>query len=433
MSAPKQTKAKTDASAEKIAKTQVETKPKVATKEVKPKEKATKEVEVKAEPAAKVVKEAKEQKDAKAKEVKAPKEVKLPKAPKEPKEDADVRARVQLASVLNINISQARCATHVKQHLGDEAAEKTVKDLRVALKAANDAGNAAVAETLRAQLVTAAKNLVRISSETPIAIAVVNDCLAKELLRHGMDRAIAGERKIVDVGHLHEACAGLTFSPIYGTCPIWLTYDNLSKEAKAEAKAKAEAEAKTEAKADEAEVEESSKNSFYTYIENALKTVKKEEPYKTMRVSNRVREYVAELVAQGIARITSLARIIVQRIVGVRTMNADHVKVVVHMLMADAGRSAESIQAISNIIDEKLALYHTHLNGEREKKTRALDSTQLAALERKQREATLSRKKKLADALRTRAFEVATRVKALVAETAQLEPQVLADRAAAAH
>lgn len=348
-----------------------------------------------------------------------------PKAAEKPADGKtdDAPGRVQLANVLHINISQARCATHLKQHLGDEATEAQVKTLRGELKVALEKGDATATADLRAKLTAAAKTLVRISSETPIAVAVVWDCAVKELLRRGMDRAIAADRKIVDIGHIHEGEV-LSLGPLYAKCPIWASYDPEAEAA--QKKDKGAAKAEEVEPADAAEADESSKNSFYTYVENALKTVKKEDAYKTMRVSNRVREYVAELVAQGIARNTALSRIIVQRIVGVRTMNADHVKVVVNMLMADAGRSAAEVGAVTSLIDEKLALYHNHLKSEREKKVRTLDASQLEAHTAKQNELQLARKKKLAELMRKRAVDSANAHKALNAEIATLEPQVRA-------
>lgn len=325
--------------------------------------------------------------------------------------------RIQLANVLHINISQARCATHLKQHLGDETIEAQVKALRGELKLALEKGDAAGAAGLREKVAAAGKALVRISSETPIAVAVVWDSAVKELLRYGMDRAIAADRKIVDVTHLHEgdAAGALTLGPLYAKCQLWAGFNAETEVALKKDKAAPKDETEPEAE------EESSKNSFYTYVENSLKTVKKEEAYKAMRVSNRVREYVAELVTQGIGRNTALSRIIVQRIVGARTMNADHVKVVVNMLMTDAGRRDSEIEAITKQIDEKLALYHGHLQGERAKKSSALSPEEKSAIAQKIADSSLARKKKQAEALRKRAVESANASKALTAEVLQLE------------
>jgi hypothetical protein len=376
----------------------------------KPAEKpAEKQTEKQVKPA--VEKAAKPAAEAKPAAVKAPAQ--------ETGDSAESHGRIQLANVLHINISQARCATHLKQHLGDDAIESQVKALRAELKTAQDKSDGAAVAALREKIAAAGKSLVRISSETPIAVAVVWDCAVKELLRRGMDRAIAADRKIVDVTHLHEgdAAAALTLSPLYLKCQLWSSFNVDHENAlKKERTAKVE-----EAPVDGAEDDDQSKNSFYTYVENALKTVKKDEQYKTMRVSNRVREYVAELVTQGIGRNTALSRIIVQRIVGVRTMNADHVKVVVNMLMADSGRTETEINAITTLIDEKLALYHNHLQSERAKKVRSLDADQQAALAQKNKEITLARKKKQAELLRKRAVDNANAAKALIAEVSTLE------------
>jgi hypothetical protein len=364
----------------------------------------------------------------------------------------DKKSRVQLATVLSINISQARCATHLKQNLGDETIEGEIKELRKALKTSKASGEAGEQTALKAQIAEKAKALVRISSETPIASAVIWDSAVKELLRHGMDQAIASDRKIVDASHIHDGTPeSLVHYPLYSKCEIWRSYDpeheeelkkgraasnkvakevreaKKASEEKGGRKGKAAAPAPAPAPAgvppapeEEDDDGEASKTTFCTYVENALKTVKKDDPYKSMRVSNRVREYLSELVAQGLARQALLARIIVQRVMGVRTMNTDHVKAVVHMLMADEGRTPEQIEAVTSSIDEKLGVYHDHLQSEKEKKAAALDDDKKQDNEKKKREAELGRKKKQIEQAKRRAVEAAQKAKELTAETAAL-------------
>lgn len=378
-------------------------------------------------------------------------------APAEHADAAVKRTRVQLAHILGVDVSQARCATHLKQNLGDETVEGEIKDLRAALKKAKEDG--ADLEPIKAQIAEKSKALVRISGETPIAAAVIWDGAVKEILRHGMDQAIASDRKIVDTSHLHDGSpSSLVYYPLFIKCEIWDQYDQdheeelkkaraaSNKAAKEALEAKKAAEEKgakgvkgvkgAKAPAAEEDGEEDNesptKTTFYTYVENALKTVKKDEPYKSMRVSNRVREYLSELVAQGIARQALLARIIVQRVMGVRTMNADHVKAVVHVLMADEGRTPEQINQVTGQIDEKLNLYHEHLTDEKVKKAAALDEAKKAEIERKKHEFDLNRKKKQAELAKKRAIEAAQKAKDLSAETALLEPLVAKEKAEAA-
>jgi hypothetical protein len=344
-----------------------------------------------------------------------------------PAEEQDAtKRRVQLSAVLGISISQARCATHLKQNLGDDAVEAEIKALRAALKAAKDAG--ADLAPLKAQIAEKSKTLVRISSETPIAAAVTWDAAVKELLRHGMEQAIAGDRKIVDTAHLHAGnVAELTHYPLYNKCEGWTSYDPAHEEelrkdrAAANKAAKDAREAKkgapaAEDDANDEDAPDGTKTTFNTYVESALKTVKKDEAYAHMRVSNRVREYLSELVAQGLARLAQLARIIVQRVVGVRTMNSDHMKAVLHVLMADEGRTPEQINSVAGQIDERLALYHGHLSSERAKKAAALDGPQRVEHERKQRELDHARKLRQADLATRRARDATEKARALTAE-----------------
>lgn len=366
------------------------------------------------------------------------------------------KSRVQLAMVLEISISQARCATHLKQSLGDEAIEAQIKELREELKAAKDAkdltpaAKSAKVDGLKKKIADLSKSIVRMSSETPIATATVMDNMAKELLMFGMDMAIASDRKIVEVSHLHEGNPeNLVYYPIFSKLPTYAGFnpeneEELRKKRAAENKAAKEAReakkaaeekkagaaraARPPAKAARADAEEDddeegaehTKTTFFTYVENAIKIVKQNEPYRTMRVSNRMRECLSDIIAEAINRLACLARILVTRVMGVRTMNADHVKAVVHMLIADAGRPADQIDEVEAQINAKLALYHEHLKAERAKKFSHLDAEKKAELERKKVESDIARKKKQAEQAQARSVEAAARAKSLAAETEKL-------------
>lgn len=355
------------------------------------------------------------------------------------------KPRVQLSTVLNINISQARCATHLKQNLGDVDIEREIKTLRATMKVSKAAGGDVT--ELKAQITEKSKALVRISSETPIAAAVIWDGAVKEILIHGMDQAIVCDRKIVDTVHLHEGSPeSLVYYPLYSKCDVWSSYDptyeaelkkDRAKENKELRDAKKDGVKTTKVVAKAVEVSEdepedddhTTKTTFYTYVENALKTVKKNELYKSMRVSNRVREYLSELVAQGIARQAMLARIIVQQVMGVRTMNAGHVKAVVNVLMADEGRTSEQIEHVTSQIDEKLCVYSEHLKVEKDKKAAALDDDTKIENEYKRSESDLNRKKKQAEIATKRASDAAQKAKTLFDEASTLEPIVAANKA----
>lgn len=382
----------------------------------------------------------------------------------------DKKTRTQLAMVLNINISQARCATHLKQNLGDEETETEIKELRARLAAAKEASQAQdVLDAFKAQIAEKSKKLVRISSATPIAVAVICDSTVKELLRHGMDAAHAAESKVVNPIHLHMGKPeDLVYFPLYDKCDVWNKYSEeredelkrakaaaakVAKEARDAAKAAlappvvavpavapAAAPKKKKAAAVVAPVvvappppvvadDDGVKTTFNTYVENALKAVRLEnkEKYDTLRVTNRIRTYLSDLVIQMIARQAKLARVMVQMIMGVRTMNDGHVKAAVNILMTDSNRSNEQIKLVTDQVNEKLKLYTNHTDSERKKKHDSLDEDKRTDIRRKQLENDLQRKNKQASNAEAQAIKAAKRCKELKVEADKLQKDITAD------
>lgn len=296
------------------------------------------------------------------------------------------KTRQQLTSILDLSISQARCHTHLKANLGDEAIETEIRELRTQLKTATPAA----AEEIKTKIFTLSKKIVRISSECPIATAIIMDQFVRTLLIHGMDQAKILNRKIVDIQHLYLGnVSQFPLFPLVENLPTWKSSATTAVEVKAEAAVETKVEAAAETVSEEA-----SKTTFFTYVENSLKRIKVAEAYKGMRVSNRVRDFLSELIVESISRISTLSRIIVQTVIGVRTMNADHIKAVILILMADAGRSAADALTVTTQIDEKIKLYRTHLVAEREKKLSALSEDKKNEFVAKQKDSETARKQK---------------------------------------
>ena len=157
---------------------------------------------------------------------------------------------------------------------------------------------------------------------------------------------------------------------------------------------------------------------FYTYIENALKAIKKEPQYANMRVSIRIRNDLSEIVAAILTRIAVLARIIVKRVMNVRTMNADHVKDVVAMLMTDEGCTEAQISAFTDEVDAKLVIYHKHLASERVKKV----VPETGEASQKKLETEYLRKKNQVELAKKRAKDAVEKCKGLQTEIASIEP-----------
>ena len=267
-----------------------------------------------------------------------------------------------MTNVLGFSISHARCGAHLKFNLGDkENDEKTkneIKTLRVANKATGDVARTepqteqAKAQTelqiaqAKAQIAELSQKLIRVSSETSIVVTAVMDIIAKGLLRQGMDAALAADRRIVEVGHIRGAARpkSISFS-IVNKLPAFSAYND------------DEAKPAEDGGPKPAGEDPGAKTNFVTYVENVLKAIKSGEPYKGMRVSHRVREYLSDLITEAIAHLAHLARIKVQYYMGVRTITAAHIKEVVHFILANECCPEGEITALLDQIDEKLVLY----------------------------------------------------------------------------
>ena len=265
------------------------------------------------------------------------------------------KARQQLTSILEIDISQARCATHLKHNLSNSEIDTRIKELRKELKTAKEAKDDDETKRVKAELDGLTKKVLRLSSLAPVAAATIADYIIKELFTHGFDQAIGEDRKLLEVGHLHQGqFEDLVTYPLFRRVKAWMDFDPTreetlrkeraaaNKKAKEEREAKKEAEKKSKgkdqagkssakkpaAKAADAKksaadakkpaadakksatevkkaaaadngadsgaedgTEESGKTTFTTYVDNALKSIRKEERYANMRVSNRIREY----------------------------------------------------------------------------------------------------------------------------------------------
>ena len=343
-------------------------------------------------------------------------------------EAADKPKRVQTTSLLGTSVSNARCATHVKRALGGSPGKTGLPDLRKALAAAKAANNAVDAESFQQQIDEIVHSSIRVSADHSIAMSVVADGILNELIRFGMDQSIACKTsKMVGVAHLHNgAVADLTFYPLFANCVAWKKYDPVFEEelkAKRAAANKAIREARDAKKAagtgvvelspavvtddDEDSSDATGKTTFMTYVDDAVKKVRTDEQYAAHRVHCRVREYLSDLIAQVIAHLTTLGKIVVQNAAEVRTMNPEHLKVVIMLLMMNDGKNKDTIDKILSTIDEKLSIYQAHLDGERAKKAAAVEHTatdQAAALElrkKKRLEALTIRAKKDAEEIRT--------------------------------
>ena len=275
--------------------------------------------------------------------------------------------------------------------------------------------------------------------------------MIKEVLAHGLNQAKAADAKLLEVDHIHTgSTTDLVTWPLIRTLPSYKEYtpeheeeilkqkteDNKRAKEAREAKKAAEAAAKKQLagkkaaaaaavkKADpdaDSEEDEEHKTTFFTYVDNAIKTVKKDEGYKNIRISNRVREYCSDLVSEFLVKVADLARIIVQQVMGVRTLNADHIKAIVTLLLSNEGRSDEEIDPIVELVDEKLQIYSDHQKAEKARKIAEMDDDKKRELDDKKRRLEVERKKKAIETAHRNAVKAEEKARKLAEDIAQTQ------------
>jgi hypothetical protein len=280
------------------------------------------------------------------------------------------KARTQVSSILHLSISHARVNTILRGQLNDKASID-------ALDAAREKKKAAAPEELaaaEAEVKEASKAVIRVSNDTPVAVATLLDIATKELIKGAIESAEG--KSTIEVKHLHagepQKCV---LFPLYEKTPTWAGYvpevpaPKKSKKTAAAAAAEPAAEpvaaepvaAEPAAEAEESEeVPKGPAADFYTYVDAAVKNVKAScEKYNKVRVSRAFRTYLSLVLSETIGNISKISRIIVNNIAGARTLNVDHVKAIVGILLTNAG--TDDFAAVLAAVDEKTVAFRNHV------------------------------------------------------------------------
>lgn len=365
--------------------------------------------------------------------------------------DTQDKSRQQLADILGINISPARCATHLKKNLLNEEVENKIKELRDKIKVSKNTpgSNADEAVAMQKEINKLAQNTIRISSETSAVVAVICNGFVENLLKHGITHAIANnttnsKNKNVSVSNIMSGDhKGDIYYSVYSRLPSYVNYDQKnyvkqsvksdatkkSKKAKEEAKEQDDAKEQEEKEAENKSDNEptngepdgvNNKLTFITYIDGILKNLKTDSQYSNIHISSAVKKYLSNMVIEAIERFVALSKIIVEQIMKVRTMNSNHIKAIINIFMKDDNNSDEVINSVINLIDDKLKLYHDHMRNNKLNKPPVVqtEEEQKVAQEKKQ-EAEKVKKQKALQLAEKRAAEAAARLKQLTEEIAK--------------
>ncbi len=343
------------------------------------------------------------------------------------KTENDNKKRQQLTDVLGISISPARCAAHLKKNIANKELDNEIRNLRKQFNTVTDENEK---NKIKDEISQLSQKVVRISSESSTVMAVICDGFVEDLLKHSISETLASNKKMVDVNYIMSGDhkKNLYYS-IYHKLPTFVNYDakvyeDLKKK-KIEDNKKAK-KIKKESDGSDVEVQptvvspsDDGKTTFNTYIDAVLKNVKKDlqlaENIK-IRTSIEVRDFLSDMIIECIKRFVMLSKIFVQQIMGVRTMNSNHIKAIVHMFMKDEGNTDEQIDLVINRINDKVDLFQKHIVSEKVDKLAELDEETKKVLQNKQLERNMNRKKKDLQLAEKRAVEAAERVKKLTEE-----------------
>lgn len=355
-----------------------------------------------------------------------------------------LKTRTPLAKVLDISMSSARCAAHMKASLVPAEVEQALAEKRAAMKDAKAAEKTAQAEKLKEEIDEISEGVVRIGGDAPVAMAALTDYIVKSTLRFAMDQTLKEDHKMVEVAALHAGDkTALDVWPLIRDLPAIASYDAAVETAlKAERaitnKAQKDArEAARKAKEDgdgagdgagagkeeKAALDEDDEEhhgpstTFHTYVDSATKVVKDEDGYDEMRVASRLREVLSDAVAEFVARYSLVAKVNVLELLSVRTFNAHHLLAIVKMMyVAKSGGEDAAMAGVLGYVDEKVKLYHEHLAAEKSRKEAEMSPEKKAEREAKAAEAVAAKKVHDIQHKSDKAKELVAEVKALKAE-----------------
>ena len=363
--------------------------------------------------------------------------------------DPGQKKRNLMTEVLDISISNARCQSHMKAALTPPDTEEKIVKVRAALKAAKEAAKEAGRPAsedqsvcdLKQELEAATGSVVRIGGDSPIAIAAACDWIVRSTMTHAMDNTREADHKMVEISALHAGDpTSLDVWHLISELPSIKSYDpetestlksqraaeNKSQKEHREAAKKAREAGETSLEktipSDDEDDHDGPTTTFHTYVDAATKAVKQKPEYATMRVANRLREVLSQVVAEFVERYSKVAKVVILEVLCVRTLNANHLKAIIKSVyVAKTGVENDAgMVAIIEYMTEKVELYHAHLEAEKLRKWEEMDPAKKSEIEAKRASSEGEKVKAAAITAKTKAVEMAHKAKSLAAEVKKL-------------
>ena len=294
------------------------------------------------------------------------------------------KKRVQLNEVLNINLSQVRCANYFKNSINNTELDSLIKSKRLLVKSSTPEK---VVE-LKNEISALVKRLVRVSIDTYIGVSAVWDMCVNEVLSNSMDYAISNDIKCIEIDTLHNnTMADIKSFLLFSKCDLWKNYKMNTPDAPKVSKPRAKkvkndavetaavetaavetAAVETAAVETAAVASQPAKLTFNTYIDTIFKLIKSSDTkYANLKISPRTKEYLSDLVIQGISHMAMIANSIIKGVSNSRTMNVSYIKTTLEVLFSLEFKRDNCWNFIG-LIDTKLYLYSNYQKNEKQNK-----------------------------------------------------------------
>lgn len=334
-----------------------------------------------------------------------------------------------MTGTLGIDISNARCHSHMKASFIPCDLENSLTEARDELKVlkAVAAPDEKAVALVKQRIAEINSGVVRIGGDAAIAVAALADYVAKEAIRYAMAQTRENNRKMVDISALHAGKPETMNSwPLICDLPAITEYsaeseaeirrltaeDNKRMKAQRETKEIIPVKIKTDVQV------VGPGTTFNTYVDHATKTVKNNDAYSALRVTRRVREVISNLVAQLVARLSCVAKVHILELLNVRTLTADHLITIVKTIFVQKlGTDIDpGMICILDFMRDTVKLYHAHLKTEKDRKWQELDQTKKDAITQKLKFAAKDKMVLAAATAKKKAFAQATLAKKLADE-----------------
>lgn len=299
------------------------------------------------------------------------------------------KKRQQLTDILNIHIPPARCFIHIKNILINETVDAELKQLRseekkLKLQKQESPENTDITNQLQElvkKIKIISKELIHIRTETSITIATICDYFIENLVKNVLQELVQNNKKNFDVStiieHNHE---NSLYYSILNKLPSYANYDakkyeeyrkeqqELNKKNKKEKLNEENTTSPPNEESVDNENKENNKIYFTSYVTEIIKVnmnqilVENNKDIKkdSIKITKDAKIFLSKLIIECIKRFITLAKIIVKNFSKVKTISSNHLKTVIHLCLADEGKSDGDVLIITNLIDDKLKLYNIH-------------------------------------------------------------------------